>query len=692
MINIILKFFFIRKKKLSIILQDEISECGLACINMICNYLGHDISMHILRLMNPSSIKGTSLLNLIELCESLNLRTKVLRIEMDELNKIQQPAILHWNMNHFVVLKKIKNRKVIIHDPAVGLRKCSFKEVSDFFTGIVLEVSKNHNFEPLQNKKKLHLAGLIKNINGIKRVLCVLITLSLLIEVLGLISPMFIQYITDYGIKTGDLNNLFVIAMGFAIVLSIQIFSEYIRSNFVLFVKNNFNEQFTSNLFMHLLKLPLNFFITRHKGDIQSKFNSIDQIYKKFSIDFVNTLLDGLMIIFTCAVMFIYSSMLTFMILISLLLFVSITIIFYKFLKRYTEESLRWHAISSSLFLETMQAMLSIKSFGKEANRYNIWHNNYIQFINSDIKISKINIFYTTTIKILQNLEYIIVLYVAASLIIKNQFSIGMLVAYLAYRLLLLNKTKLFVQNVIDYKMISIYLTRLSDIVFHHPEEIKYSSCEINMISGALTISDLSFKYNNEEYILKNFNLKINAGEKIVITGASGCGKTTLLKILMGLLKPNDGEIFIDDVAMSQFGLINFRKITASVMQDDSLMRGSLLQNIAFFDNLVNLDLIYESAKLAQIHDEILKLPMGYETLVGDMGSVLSGGQKQRLLLARALYKKPKILFLDEATSHLDNENEKKINAALKDLSITQVIIAHRKETISMADRIIYLD
>lgn len=687
------RLIFANKKVLPLILQDEISECGLACIGMISNYLGHDIDLYSLRQLAGSSIKGTSILNLISLCDRLSLNTKVLRIELKDLRSIKYPAILHWNLNHFVVLKKIKNNKIIIHDPALGVRKPSLNEVSECFTGIVLEVQKKDSFQAVKAKNKLSLIDLYRNTKGLNNVIVVLMLLSLVIEVLGLINPLFMQYITDKGLETEDSHTLMFLGFGLCLASCLLIFSEYIRSRYVLFVKNNLNEQFSSSTILHILSLPITYFEKRHKGDIQSRYQSIDQIQRKMSTDFVNTLIEGFILVITLSLMFFYSALLSTIVLASFFIFLLITYASYSTLKKHTNESLQLHAQSSSYFLETLQGILAIKTFGKERSRFNLWHNNYIRSLNADIKISRVEIICSTFKKLLSNLEHVLLICVGSNLIIKNQFSIGMLVAYLAYRLHFINKATLFIQNLFDFKLISVHLARLSDILLQKAEEARFNkSIPEEDLKGELLLDNLSFNYENEEKsIFENFNLKIYAGEKIVITGVSGCGKTTLLKVMMGLLKPSTGEIYIDGFSLRQFGLKNYRNVTAAVMQEDILLRGSILQNISFFDEAVDLNNVYQSAKNAQIHEEILKLPMGYETLVGDMAIALSGGQKQRILLARALYKKPKILFLDEATSHLDVENEKKINQILRNLSITQIVIAHRQETINMADRVIQI-
>ncbi|WP_028388750.1 peptidase domain-containing ABC transporter [Legionella fairfieldensis] len=689
--------FFKRKSKLPMIFQSEMAECGHACIAMVCNYWGHNIDLYSIRKISKPSNKGVTLLNITNILEKFGFKTRALKVPLEELQLIKCPAIIHWNMNHFVVLKEVKKNIIVINDPGSGVRHCTMEEFSNSFTGVVLETEKTTDFSAISEKRKISLSDLVKSVSGINRFLIWLLSLSLVIEFLGLLNPLFIQYVTDDVLVFSDINNLYVIASAFFILLFFQIFTEYVRGNMVVYLTNNLTEQFSSNVVKHILKLPLNFFEVRYKGDIQSRFQSIDHIQKKLSTDFINTVLDGIMIIINLFVMMIYSSVLTMLVVFFLFIYFFIRYFSYRFLKKYTESSILQHAKASSIFLETIQSILPIKTFSKEKIRFNTWRNCYINALNENVKISKIDLYYNIANQFLFNFEYIIVICVGASLVLGNKFSIGMLMAFLTYRNLLVSKSSSFIKNIFDYKLISIQLNRLSDILFQQPEKMEKEELRLPVteagVMGALTLCNISFKYNSEEkYILKNINLKINAGEKVVLIGSSGCGKSTLMKVLMGLLNKTEGEIYIDDTLIDDFGLKNYRDITASVMQEDTLLNGSILDNISFFDENLDIEHVYQVAKLSFIHETIKRLPMGYETRVGEMGSMLSGGQKQRILLARALYKKPKILFLDEATSHLDGENEKNINISLRSLNITQVIIAHRKETINMADKIIELE
>lgn len=694
-----LQFGFRTFRKLPIILQDEHSECAHACVTMIAQYFGHKINLPALRKFQPPSGRGTNLLAIKQLLEQLDLKARPLRVSLEEIHLIKCPAILHWNMNHFVVLKAVKKNHFVIHDPAMGQRICTLEAFSKAFTGIAVEVERFDNFKVLHDQSRLQLRHIVQSLQGIQKFTALLLILSLVIEFFALLNPLFMQFVTDKVIGFHDLNNLFVIASGFILLICAQVFTEYIRGHLIVYVSSHVTEQFSSHVMRHLLKLSLDFFEKRHKGDIQSKFHTIDQIQKKITADFINMVLDGFMILLNIVVMLFYSRLLTSIVLVAQILIFGMRYGSFQILKKQTETSIVQHARSASVFLETLQAMLPIKIFLKEQNRFNTWRNAYINAMNADIKIARLSVFYNVLGTLLSHIEHVLVICTSAVLVLNNQFSLGMLMAFMSYRMLFVSKTASFIQQVFEYRLIGIQLNRLSDIVLHPPEKLENQVAAQSrmglpklIIQGALTLKQVCFQYHPQEnFILENISCHIDAGEKVAIIGPSGRGKSTLLKVMMGLLLPSSGEILIDNISLEGQDRTRYRTSVAAVMQDDALLSGSILDNIAFFEEDIDLERVYAVAKLAYIHEVICAFPMGYETLVGDMGSTLSGGQKQRILLARALYKQPKILFLDEATSHLDSEHEKKINTALKALNITQIIVAHREETIKMADRVISL-
>jgi ATP-binding cassette subfamily B protein RaxB len=320
--------------------------------------------------------------------------------------------------------------------------------------------------------------------------------------------------------------------------------------------------------------------------------------------------------------------------------------------------------------------------------------NTLAEQMNAELRIAKFSISYQTFNSFLFGIERVAIIWLAALAVLDGKFSIGMLFAFISYKDQFSQRVASLVDRVFDLRMLRVQGERLADIVLTKPEA---DTQDVEIDAGKLTaeveIRNLGFRYaDSEPYVLKQLSLTIPAGQCIAITGVSGCGKTTLMKVLLGLLDTDEGEILIGGVPLRHLGLENYRRVAASVMQDDVLFSGSIADNIAFFDPAPNQERIEECARLASMEQEIKSMPMRYLTLVGDLGTGLSGGQKQRIILARALYRAPRILVLDEATSHLDVVNEKMISTAISSLSMTRIVVAHRPETIAMADRVVVMD
>lgn len=679
--------------KLPVIIQDERAACGHACVAMLAHFWGHRIDMQALRRIYPISVRGITLREIDNMMSQLGLYTRALRVPLSEVRLIKVPAILHWNMNHFVVLARVKKRKIILHDPAVGLKICDWNEFSQSFTGVVLEVGQRADFVKLRDTSSLTLLKLLKCVQGSYKGLAVLLLLSLAIEFMHIVYPLLMQYMMDYALGSSDLDPIYRMGMGFALFVLLQSLTEYTRGHLVLYIRMQWAEALTTATFKHLLKLPLSFFENRHLGDIHTKFQSLEHIKTLLSADCVSIFLDGFMTLFTIIVMFMYNGLLSSIVCGALLLTLTIRLLSVHHYQSKHHSAIAFHAQCASSFIETLHTIRAIKCNLKESIRLQAWHTKYIDALNQDIQVARLQIRHQSIQQILTHWDHILVLCMGTNLIFNKQLTIGMLLAFLAYRLMLVNKATSFIQHVFDYQLLRPQLLRLNDIIQQSPEENELLKPELSQtIQGSIELKDVYFHYHPQStWILEKINLSIKPGEKVVITGSSGCGKSTLLKVMMGLEKPISGEILIDCKPLDLLGLSVFRSITASVMQDDQLFSGSILDNITFFAETPDLDRVYEVAELTRMHSVIMAMTMRYETLLGHMGSSLSGGQKQRLLLARALYLRPKFLFLDEATSHLDVDTEQHINHALHHLAITQIMVAHRHETIRMADRVIAL-
>ncbi len=689
-------------KGVPLILQSEIAECGLASVAMIACYHGHKLDMSVMRKRFSANLKGMNLQQLIELGDSLGLASRALQCPIDEVHKLATPCILHWDLNHFVVLTKVSGKgqsaKFSINDPAVGKRTLNSEEFSKHFTGICLELTPTNKFEVKQEQSQMKLTQLWSSMSGLKTGLIKLIGLSLVLQLFSLMTPYYMQWVVDEVLISFDKPLLTVLALGFALIVIISVVTNAVRSWLILRLSSLLNMQMGVNLLRHLLRLPMNYFESRHIGDIVSRFGSLAQIRERITTGFVETLVDGVMSITVLIMMALYSLKLTAVVLCAIVLYTIVRLTLYRQLHQATEEMIQNSAKEQSSFLENIRGMQTIKLFGNESQRQGIWQNLYAEVINSEIRLGRLNISFDSFNKLLFGLEKVLVIYFAALMVMANSLSVGMVLAFIAYKGQLTERFANLIEQIIQFKMMRLHLDRIADIALTEQEsnregEGSFSNSGGREAKGQLILENICFSYSdNQVPILNDVNLTLEASESIAITGPSGVGKTTLMKIMLGLLQPTSGKVLLDGKDITQVGLKNYRKKIAAVMQDDTLLAGSIADNVSFFDPQPNYLKIEQCAHLAAIHDDINKMTMGYNSLVGDMGANLSGGQVQRLLLARALYQSPCVLFMDEATSHLDKDNEAKISEQIQHLPMTRIMIAHRQETISMAERVYVLN
>ncbi|MCL1052157.1 peptidase domain-containing ABC transporter [Shewanella abyssi] len=685
------KLSFWNKRKLPMIRQSEATECGLTCLTMIAGYYGHAMQLNEMRQRFQLSLEGATLLDIMQFAEQMALTTRPLKIALEELPYLDVPCILHWDLNHFVVLKSVSRSHIVIHDPSSGIKRLSIEEASKHFTGIALELRPTKEFQQKKPAANLKFSDFWSKIIGLKSSLVLIFSLSLLLQCFALITPYYIQLVIDDVVISKDTSLLIVLAAGFFMVLLFEIATNALRGLALLHFGNLMNIQLGSNLFHHLIRLPLQYYEKRHMGDIVSRFGSLQQVKELLTTGVVESIIDGIMALLTLFMIFYYSPQLSAIVLIAVVLYALIRAAMYRPFRAISEQEIIAHAEENSNFMETVRGIQTIKLFGSEAKREGQWQNRYANAINQNIRLGNFRLSFSAINRLLFGCENILVIYVAATLVIQGGFSTGMLFAFMAYKTQFMTKAQNLIDKMIEFKMLSLHFERIADIALEPKEKLSEQQVTTD-IQGAISLRSLYFKYSDATPdVLSDVSLNIKAGESVAITGPSGCGKSTLLKVMLGLDTPYKGEVLIDGIPLSQIGHKRYRQQIAAVMQNDELLSGSVADNIAFFDDKIDMEHLVYCADMAAIHDDISNMPMGYHSLIGDMGSSLSGGQKQRIILARALYKRPKILFMDEATSHLDTALEADINRAIKQMKITRVIIAHRKETIASADREISL-
>ncbi|KNZ34456.1 MAG: ABC transporter [Methylibium sp. NZG] len=673
-------------------LQTEAAECGLACLAMVASHHGHRSDLPSLRQRFSLSLKGVTLADMVRMASQLQLNARALRAEMEHLPDLQLPCVLHWDLNHFVVLKQVRRGVAVIHDPARGVRRMPLAEVSRHFTGVVLELSPQAEFRPRVERQSVTLRQLLGHVTGLKRSLLQIITLALALEAFVLLAPFFMQWVVDGVLVSADRDLLVTLGVGFALLVLIQVATSAVRSWAVLHLSSTLNLQWLGNVFSHLMRLPVGWFEKRHTGDVMSRFGAVQQIQKTLTTSFVEAVLDGLLVVITLAVMLVYSGLLSGIALAGVAVYAALRWVFFRPLRDATEEAIVHEAKRSSHFLESLRGVQSIKLFNRQEDRQARFMNLVVDAMNADIATRKLDLMFGVVHKLVFGLERIAIVWVGALLVLDKSFSVGMLFAFIAYKEQFAQRISALIDKVVELKMLRLQGERLADIVLSEPEVEPVSSRPRGELPARLELKDVSFAYSDAEpAVLRELSLLIEPGESVAIVGPSGCGKTTLLKLMLGIHSPQSGEVCVAGVPLNRLGLRSWREMIGTVMQDDQLFAGSITDNISFFDTVTDLEWVQQCARTARVHDEIEAMPMGYQTLVGDMGASLSGGQKQRILLARALYKRPSVLFLDEATSALDVEHEREVNQAIRALELTRIIVAHRPETIASAGRVIVL-
>lgn len=679
------------------ILQTESSECGLACLAMLASHYGHHADLADLRRQFSISLKGATLAQLMRHAAALHLSSRPLRLELEELPELALPCILHWNLNHFVVLKKIHKSwqgkiTLILLDPAVGERRVSIKEASQHFTGVALEVVPSAAFKPKDERKQIAIRDLTGHIVGLRRALVQVMLLALALEIFAIASPLFNQFVIDEVIVSGDRELLTVLVFGFGLLMVTQTAISLARSWFLMRWSMDIGYQWSGRVFAHLIRLPVSFFEKRHLGDVVSRFASIGAIQGTLTSLFVESALDGLMALLALGMMLMYSPKLSALVMLGVILYSLLRWLSYQPFREASQERLVLSAKESSHFLETLRAITPLKLYGREEERRARWQNLKMDVQNRDIKTQKMAIIFKVSNTAIFGVQGLALFYIGAGLVMQNALSVGMLMAFSSYAGTFSGRIFSLIDLFVNLKMLSLHSERLADIVLEPAEIDTVQETDLSRLQTTITLKNLKFRYaEGEPWVLNGINLTIPAGQSIALVGPSGCGKTTLCKIILGLLPPTEGEVLLDHIPIKQIGLNAYRQLVGTVMQDDVLLAGSILDNISFFDAHTQPARVEQCARQAAIHEEITAMPMGYQTLVGDMGSSLSGGQKQRVLLARALYKQPKILALDEATSHLDIANEQRVNQALGQMKLTRIMVAHRPETINAAERVVEL-
>jgi ATP-binding cassette subfamily B protein RaxB len=676
------------------ILQSERAECGLACLAMIASYFGNKIDLNSLRREHAVSARGANLADILSIAEALCLSTRALKLELQDLKVLQLPAVLHWDMTHFVVLKKIAKNGLTINDPAVGERTYSFDEAGRHFTGIAVEFTPAPGFVPKTQILRSKLTDLFVTYPGFASSVVQLFVLSMCLQLVSIGGAFFMQTVIDESVAKQDADILKILATGFLLLALTGVVMAFARSQIQLYFSNQLGFQMVGNVFTHMMSLPADFFERRHVGDLVSRFGSIREIRRIISEDLITVVLDGLFAVVTLLVMYYFSPVLASVVLCFVVIVSVLKLLAIPFIQTLQEQLIVAEAKTSTALMENMRAIQVIKFYCRELPRVLMWRNAYAEQINTQVHLSRFTIKLELVFGALFAIENVLVIYLAATQVLVGSISLGFLTAFIALKGNFSTAIRSFIDKLVQIRLVKLQLERVSDITCSEKE---FNTLHLPVIRtpirGRLVLENISYCYPGSHHpVLSDVSLVLEPGEVIALVGPSGVGKSTLLKIMAGLLQPDQGLVKLDGRDIRESGVRQYRDICAGILQSDQLLSGSILDNITLFDHQPDIERVHHAAKQAQIHELIVSLPMHYNSMIGDMGSMLSAGQAQRVLLARAFYKQAKLLFLDEATANLDVETERAIIKSLQSLKTSIVLISHRPEIYQLASKVLFLD
>lgn len=680
---------FGQRRRLTLVRQTEVAECGLACLAMVAGFHGNHASMAELRRKFSLSLKGVTLPQLLNMAQAMNLAGRAVRLELDELDHLKLPCILHIDHDHFVVLAAVRRSKVTLYDPGAGIRKMTIEAFGAHFTGIALELSPGPEFRRQRPGAPVTIRSLGGSIRGLGKGLAQVFALALVLELFALLSPQFLQLVVDQVLADGDHELLGLLGISFTLLLLFQIAVTAMRTWLLVWIGTQFNLSWTGRVFQHLLRLPQDYFFKRHLGDIVSRFNAVTSIQQTLTTQFVGGILDGLMAVVTLGLLFAYSAELALIIAFGVVLYAVLRVLYFSTLKEANLSQIVVNAKQQTAFMESVRGSQTIRLYNQGASRTSQYLNAVAEALNTSVGVQKLNLVFSSMHGVVSGGQRIAVLWLGAWLALRGEFTAGSLMAFVAYADQFTDRASNLIDYILQYRLLHLQTERLADIVLTPAEPSTDGVYRGPAPASSIEFDKVSFRYADAEpWILRDCSFRVESGESVVFVGPSGCGKSTIARLALGLLEPATGVIRIGGIDLKHLGKTAYRDMVASVMQDDRLFAGTIEENISFFDATASIDEVINAANRAQIHAEIAAMPMGYRTLVGDMGSALSGGQQQRLWLARLFFREPAIAVLDEATSHLDAAAEVNIGNEFRRTGMTRLMVAHRAETIRSADRV----
>jgi len=687
----------LKRRRVPVVLQMNAVECGAACLAMILSYYGQKTSVTDCRECFSIGRDGTSAQTIAKAARKFGLKVKAYSINnIEDFIYIQLPAIIHWNFNHFIVVERWSSRKIQVIDPVIGRRNLTIDEFKNSFTGVVLTFKSDAQYEISESSTRPVWRSYIRyllQIPGLAKITTQILLASLLLQILGLVLPVFTKVVVDQVIPFRITNVIAFMGIGMVILTIARMTTAFLRSLLLIYLQGHLDSYVMVGFLEHLLALPFRFFQERSSGDLLMRLNSNVIIREILTIRTISTVLDGTLILVYLAILFTQNLLFGALVLGVGALQAIILLSMSSRVHSITGENLIAQAASQSYLVEALRGMETLKAAGAEEKTLEHWSNLFFKQLNVSLKQSQLTAVIETAMTALRTFSPLLLLWTGALLVLNNSMSLGMMLALNALAGAVLLPLSSLVSSGQQLQLVGAHLERISDVMESRVEQAVQKSKETHRITGQIELKHIHFKYSPDApTVLNDVSVSIEPGQKVALVGRSGAGKTTLGLLLLGLYAPDKGTILFDDTPIEDMNYRALRSQFGVVLQTPYLFSGTIRQNITFNTPNISMEKIIEAAKQAVIYDDIMNMPMGFETPIAEGGSMLSGGQRKRIALARALILNPSILLLDEATSDLDEMTERHVIMNLNKLDCTQIVISHRLSAIRDADLILVFD
>jgi ABC-type bacteriocin/lantibiotic exporter with double-glycine peptidase domain len=680
------------RRRIPHVQQMDASDCGAACLAMVLAYHGKEVRLDDAREALGVDRDGTNALAILSAARWYGLRGRGVTLEVDDLDYLTPGTILHWEFRHFVVFERLGPGWVDIVDPALGRRRVPLDQFRRAFTGVALLMEPGDAFEPSKQQERpilRHLKQLLLQSGLLPRILVV----SMLVQLFALGLPALTGALADRVVPRGDYHLLMVLGVAMGSLIVFQFLASMVRSYLLLHLRTELDARMTLGFVDHMVELPYVFFQRRPVGDLMNRLNSNATVREILTSGTLSGLLDGALVTLYLLVLFIVSGPLGFLVLGLAMLQVGVFLWARRRQSELMARGLEAEARSEAYQVELLTGMETLKAMGGEHRAVGHWSGMFVDVLNVSLERGRLNTLVDSLLTTLKMGAPLVVLCFGAWQVLQGSLSLGGMLALNAVAVGFLGPLGNLVSTMTQVQLLGSYLARIHDVLDTPPEQPLGQARRAHALQGHISVEKVSFRYGpHAPDVVRDVSVEIQPGQLVAIVGRSGAGKSTLANLLLGMYQPSTGRIAYDGVDLSELDLRSVRQQVGIVLQNPALFSASLRSNIALADPTLPLDAVVEAARLAQIHEEILAMPMGYESLLLDRGASLSGGQRQRLALARALVRKPAILLLDEATSALDAITEAKVQRALASLQCTRIVIAHRLSTVVGADLILTME